>query len=407
MPTRRFSDAERRARLVRRHHLARTAADVTTAVRDLVVFHSSDPVSPHLGAWARVPGFATDDLHDALVEDRTLWRLHAMRRTLFVAAADEAGVLEAAAGRDIAHKERKRFEGWLADALGRGQNVDSWLDRVRSRVLDVLADGEEYRTGDLKEAVDDLRTEITMGSGKWATRTEVGSRVLFLLAMEGSIVRTRAAGSWRSSQYGWAATDAWFGEPSARLEPEAARAELVRRYLGAFGPATEVDVRWWTGWTAAHARAALRAVGAVAVALETSGAGASEGFVLPDDAEGDADRDEATGSDLATSVAFLPGLDPTPMGWKQRAWYLGDHAERVFDRNGNVGPTIWVGGRIVGGWAQRPDGAVVVRLLDEVGEEAAERVRDEAAALTTWLGGEVVTPRFRTPLERELASSGA
>jgi hypothetical protein len=406
MPTRRFSDIERRARLVRRHHLGRTAADITTAVRDMVVFHSSDPVSPYLGAWARVPGFATDDLHDALVEGRTLWRLHAMRRTLFVAASDEAAMLEAAAARDIARKERKRFDGWLTDALGSGKRVEGWLDRVRSCVLDVLAGGEEYRTGDLKEAVPDLRTEITVGSGKWATRTAVASRVLFLLAMEGSIVRTRAAGSWRSSQYAWAATDGWLGEPPARLEPEAARARLVRRYLEAFGPATELDVRWWTGWTAARARAALRAVGAVAVELETSGSGESQGFVLPDYAEGDAEHDEASAADLATSAAFLPGLDPTPMGWKQRAWYLGDHAEQVFDRNGNVGPTIWVGGRIVGGWAQRPDGAVVLRLLEKVGADAESRVRDEAAALTAWLDGEVVTPRFRTPLERELAVSG-
>ena len=47
------------------------------------------------------------------------------------------------------------------------------------------------------------------------------------------------------------------------------------------------------------------------------------------------------------------------MGWKERSWYLGPHAPDVFDNVGNVGPTIWLGGRIVGGWAQTADGTVV------------------------------------------------
>jgi hypothetical protein len=413
---RRFSTDERRARLVRRHHLGRTAPDVTSAVRDLVAFHSSDPSTPHLGAWARVSGFAPDDLHHALVEARTLWRMHAMRRTLFVVPAADAGIVEAAAGRDIARAERRRFEGWLATEMGSvsergeggaaghrtGDGIEDWLDHVRARVLDALAGGAELRTQDLKGAVPELQTVITVGSGKWATRTPVASRVLFLLAMEGWIVRTRAAGSWRSSQYAWAATDAWFGTRPPRREPAAARAELTRRYLAAFGPATEVDLRWWTGWTAARARAALEAVGAVAVDLEGDGAsGPVEGFVLPAHLVGEAG---AAASEVAASVAFLPGLDPTSMGWKGRGWYLGDHTERVFDRNGNAGPTIWVGGRIVGGWGQRSDGEVANRLLEDVGDEATARVEAEAAALTAWLDGVVVTPRFRTPLERELTA---
>lgn len=81
----RIIDEERRAPLVARHHLARTAADVLEAVRGVVALHSSDPITPPLGAWARVPGFVPEDLERALYEMRTL-RLHAMRRTLRVEA---------------------------------------------------------------------------------------------------------------------------------------------------------------------------------------------------------------------------------------------------------------------------------------------------------------------------------
>ena len=91
------------------------------------------------------------------------------------------------------------------------------------------------------------------------------------------------------------------------------------------------------------------------------------------------------------------------MGWKERTWFLGDHAGPLYDRNGNIGPTVWVDGRIAGGWGQRPDGEVVIRLLEDIGKEATDLIHAEAASLTRWLDGTVVTPRFRTPLEKELS----
>ena len=122
--------------------------------------------------------------------------------------------------------------------------------------------------------------------------------------------------------------------------PGAARAELVRRWLGAFGPGTQRDLQWWTGWTVAKTKAALRDVGAVEVDLEGTGAGR----VLPDDVDATAEPEPW--------VALLPALDTTTMAWMERGFYLGDH-EQLFDTNGNAGPTVWVDGRVVGLWAQR------------------------------------------------------
>jgi hypothetical protein len=92
------------------------------------------------------------------------------------------------------------------------------------------------------------------------------------------------------------------------------------------------------------------------------------------------------------------------MGWKERDWYLGEHATALFDRNGNAGPTIWCDGHVVGGWAHCDDGRIAVRLLEDIGAEAAAAVDAEAAALQAWLADTRFTPRFRTPLERELTA---
>ena len=92
------------------------------------------------------------------------------------------------------------------------------------------------------------------------------------------------------------------------------------------------------------------------------------------------------------------------MGWTGRDWYLGPHKAACFDRNGNVGPTVWCDGRIVGGWAQRKDGTIALGFLEDVGREARAAVEAEAGAVEAWLGDLRFTPRFRTPLEKELSA---
>ena len=180
----------------------------------------------------------------------------------------------------------------------------------------------------------------------------------------------------------------------------------MRAWLRAFGPGTEADLKWWTGFGVGEVRTALAAAGAVEVALD----GGATGWVLADDVEaGDAEA----GGDPEPWVALLPALDATAMGWAGRDWYLGEHREALFDRSGNIGPTVWVDGRIVGGWGQYrarrkgdpADGRIVVRLLEDVGAERAAEVEAEAERLRAWVGDVRFTPRFRTPLEKELTAT--
>jgi hypothetical protein len=114
--------------------------------------------------------------------------------------------------------------------------------------------------------------------------------------------------------------------------------------------------------------------------------------------------DEPHEEDPPPVAVLLPGLDPTPMGWQTRDWFLGPHAPLLFDRTGNIGPTVWWQGRVIGGWAQRASGEVVCRLLEDAGSDAAASVEAAAACLETWLGDARVTPRYRNPLERELST---
>jgi hypothetical protein len=388
---RRVDAEERRARLARRHRLtpASRTQDVADAVRSVVAFHSSDPVTVFLSARARVRDFDARRLESALYDERTLVRMLAMRRTLFVVPRELVPVVDAGASQAVAANERRKLEKFVAES-GVSDDPAAWLDAARAAALAALEARGEASTSELTGDHPLLAERLRLGIGtRWEAEVGAASRVLLLLAAEGKIVRDRPRGGWTASQYRWV--------PIERLgvlepfDPAEARAQLVGLWLGAFGPATEADIRWWTGWTARDARAALASVPHAVVDL-----GGAVGYVLGDDLE-----PEPRGEPAA---ALLPALDPTTMGWKERGWYLGPHAASLFDRNGNAGPTGWWGGQVVGGWAQRKDGGIVHRLLEDVGAEAEAAIAAEAESLADWLGTVRITPRFRTPLERELSA---
>ena len=198
------------------------------------------------------------------------------------------------------------------------------------------------------------------------TTQSASARVLPQLAMDAKLMRGRPRGTWSNGQYRWVPTADWLGGPVEELDQASAQAELVRRWLAAFGPATETDLRWWTGWTAREVRAALAAVPHETVDLD-----GATGLVLAGDVE-PVEPPEPW-------AALLSTLDPTTMGWKERDWYLGPHASVLFDVNGNAGPTVWWDGRVVGGWSQRRDGEIVYRLLEDVGADAVAAIEAEVA----------------------------
>ena len=386
-----FSSEERRARLARRHFLApgSPADDPVQLAGGLVGLHATDPATVYLAARARLKGSAGPELDESLYEERTLLRIIGMRRTLFVFPLELAAVVQAACTESIAAAQRKRYAKLIEEG-GIAKDGRRWLVRAEAATLKALqARGEAFAT-ELSSDVPQLRKKVHFGEGKtWAGSTSMTTWVLFLLAAEGKIVRGRPRGKWTSSQWSWVPVEEWLIEPLARIEPEDARAELASRWLKAFGPAGLDDLKWWTGWTLTQARAALGAIAAVEVDLE-----GRTGFILPSDDE--------TEPEVEPWAAFLPALDPTVMGWKERAWYLGEHRPPLFDTAGNAGPTVWWNGRIVGGWSVRKDGEVPFRVLEDVGSDAEAAIEAEAGRLGAWLGDVKVLPRFATPLAREL-----
>lgn len=383
------SVGERRARLVRRQ-LAATGSAVEAA-RAVVVLHATDPATVYLSALARCPRLTLDDVARELYDARALVRMLAMRRTLFVVPADLVPVVHAAASLDVAAASRRRLLTQLAtiptdpplpdDLAGWLRDVEAGVTRAIERLG--VASGAE-----LARAEPRLATALLPTTDKaYDVRRALTSQVLTLMGAAGRLVRGRPLGAWTSRQHTWEPATTWWPDGLEQLDPAQARVRLVQEYLRRFGPATETDVAWWTGWAKGTTRTALAATDT----LEQGG-----GLVLADDVD--------PTDDVEPQAVLLPALDPTPMGWKQRDWFLPEDSSPLYDSYGNIGPTVWWGGEVVGGWAVRPDGSIATGLLVDRGSEARHSVQSAAQTLAARLAGTVVVPSFRTPLERRLST---
>jgi hypothetical protein len=389
------SDAERRRRLAVRHALvpSRRANTVTEAIEAVVALHSSDPTSVFLSAAARMRSPTPRTIETALYEDRVAFRHHAMRRTIWVMTPPVAQAAHAGFARKIALAERRRTtilfgedEAWVADG------IDRVVEAVRS------ADGPIGARA-VGAAVPDLAEPRVVNAGKPYEGTMAPhTRLLLCAAFEGRIARGRPAGTWIGSQYMWLPSEAWHSIDWSEPDELTGATAVIHRYLDRFGPATLDDVGWWTGATKTLVRRSLDRLGAMEVRLEDG----TTGFVAPDDPVDRSSDDPSSDQDPGPWVALLPGLDPSAMGWKGRAWYLDPEvAVRVTDRNGNIGPTLWVDGRVLGGWVQRPDGSIA---HDAAGLTRSHRalLDVEIERLRAFVGETRFSVRFPSPNQRDL-----
>lgn len=383
-----LTDAQRRIRIAVRHRLAppHRAASVEAVTAAMVALHATEPATVYLSAAVRGE-CSVDDVDRALYTDRTVVKQLAMRRTLFGFTRD---LLPAALGSSAARvaEQQRRLIAKTAQDAGIATDGPRWLEVARAAVLDRLAGGEALSATELREQVPELAGQLTFSVGKtYGGTINIAPRVLTVLGAEGLIMRADNAGHWRTSRPRWIATEAWLGEVPEPLPEDEGYAVLVSRWLRTFGPGTENDIVWWLGATRTVVRRALADVGAVEVRLEDG----RPAWVAADDVE--------EVPDPGPWAALLPVLDATAMGWKEREFYLAAaDVPYLVDTNGNIGTTAWWCGRVVGGWVQDDDGAVRVVLRSNPGSTAVAALEAEAARLTRWFDGVVVSSVYKSHL---------
>ncbi len=383
------TDDHRRARIARRHGLApdHRYTSPENAATAMTVLHATETSTPFLSLHARVRELTVADVEALLYDERSLIRVMAMRRTLFIVPRNLLPAVAGSAGRRVAEAERRRL---AKEAVELDEQLGAnWIATASAEIVEHLS-GREVSTPDLRSELAHLGGTFTAAPGtKWSAEVPMMSRLLTILTASGDIVRARNAGHWRISKPTYTSMATWLGSPMTPTEAQPGYADVVRRWLWTFGPGTEADIVWWLGSTKSTVRKALADVDAVPVELDDG----TVAWVLPDDL-----ADLESPPQTEPWVALLPTLDPTVMGWRERAFYLDPaHTPYLFDSVGNAGTTVWVNGRIVGCWVQDDKERVQLVLIEDVSSTARALLDVEVARLDDFLGGEHISNVFTSP----------
>jgi hypothetical protein len=303
-----------RALLARQCLLERSSRPLTDIVEAMGCIQDQYAPSGYLGLWSRMADFKRDDLTTAL-ENRSVIQATMMRVTIHIASAADYWPLTAAI--------RRSRRDWFERVARR--DIDALdTERVAAATREVLADGP-LRMAEFTQRL--VALGLPPVAAKWA-----GIWV--------DLVRVPPSGTWdkrRADLYGLA--DQW--SPPEREFSEAEGTEhLVRRYLGAFGPARRADIADWAGVPVAGLNAAIERF-ATRRFRDQEG---KELVDLPDAPLPDAD--------VAAPVRFLPVWDATLLVHARRTQILPEkYRSLVFNtRTPHSINTFLVDGQVAGSW---------------------------------------------------------
>jgi hypothetical protein len=288
---------------------------------DVVGWLGAVQAQDYLGAlWAvglRMREATEAGIERALAE-RTIVRTWPMRGTLhFVAAADVRWMLELMTPRVLARNRLRLQRDHAID--------DTVVGRSRDLFVEALQGGRQLTRDAMYQVLE---------SGQISAKGQRGLHILWWLAQEGLL----CFGAREGKQQTFALLDEWIPR-AKRREKDEALAELAKRYFTSHGPATLQDFAWWSGLTAADAKAGLD-LAAPHLARETVG---SETVWLPVSA--------AVAEEKSPAVHLLPPYDEYTVAYRDRSAVLDPaHAKGMATGNGIFFPILVIDGRVVGTW---------------------------------------------------------
>ena len=178
-------------------------------------------------------------------------------------------------------------------------------------------------------------------------------------------------------------TAMWNARPGGRYvaieepeehDPTEARAEILRRYLAAFGPATRRDIGLWSMMHVPEISRALERLEPLRRFRDEKG---RELLDVP--------RAPLPPAETPAPVRFLPKWDNVLLSWVDRTRVLPeDYRKTVIRMNGDVAPTFLVDGFVAGTWRVE-DERVVAEPFEPLPRWARRDLADEAAKLAAFL----------------------
>jgi Winged helix DNA-binding domain len=298
-----------RAVLARQLLIRRGRATIPATLERVAGLQAQYAPSAYVGLWTRMEGLERGDLTAAL-ERRAAVQATLMRVTIHIVS---------------------RADYWPMAIATRSARRRLWL-RSAARVA-----GE----AEMREAAARLEPIVAAGPvTREVIEALVGKERAAGVALWLDMVRAPPSGTWERRRAGlYARAEDWIGPPPAS-DPEEAVAQLVRRYLRAFGPAPPTDVADWAGLPAGDVNRALERM-TLRRFLDEAGA---ELIDLP--------RAPLPHPETTAPPRFLGTWDAILLAHARRAGVLPEeYRPRVFNTRMPASvPTFLVDGAVAGTW---------------------------------------------------------
>ena len=327
-----------RATLARQLLLRPKRLSPIRVIEHLVGMQAQSPQAPYVGIWTRTASFKRPALERELASGAVL-RATAMRQTLHLVTPRDYALVRAA-------MSEMNFPWESAGSKG-----------LAAPLRSLLAAGPVTT----EEAVAYLEREHGL-TGVAARRGWRHGR------LAAHVVHHHESALWQSVNGRFVAIDV----PDAH-DPTEARAELIRRYLGAFGPATRRDI---VAWSMQHVPAIQRSLDILELRRFRDEQGRElldvPGAPLPD-------------ADVPAPIRFLPKWDNLLLAFHDRTRVLPEQHRRTgIKQNGDVAQTFLVDGVVAGLW-RSVDGRVAIEPFAPLSRPVRHEVEEEAGRLESFL----------------------
>jgi hypothetical protein len=333
-----------RTLLLRQLLLRRARLTPVQAIERLAGLQAQSPPAPYIALWARLEAFRRESLERALRRDAVV-KATLMRATLHLVSGRDYPSFRVAVA-DAARTIRTRgVEPPPAVIVRRAIELARERPRTRRELYELLGHAER---------VDPLVDPQPLRRLHW-------------LLSDAHLEQTPETAMWEPARI------AKFRAIEVELPaPEEARALLVRRYLGAFGPASRADLAYWSG-------VPLRELDPALDSLRLRTFRDEAGRLLLDLPRAPL----ATGDEPAPPRLLAP-FDELVLAHKDRTRVIGDERRPQVIWGSDVAATFTVDGFVAGTWRRDGD-RVLLEPFAPLPRAARRELEDEARRLEAWL----------------------
>ncbi|NHJ02991.1 MAG: hypothetical protein EAX86_12720 [Candidatus Heimdallarchaeota archaeon] len=349
-------------------------------IKQHIGYHSADYWTPYLSIFARIGDYNPAELFKSINSGNKIVRINAFRRTLHVVHSDNLAIILRITGPILLNSIKK--------APGIIDISSKELEKKLDQICEVIKDSPK-RTNEIKKLLPDFSDTF---------------RFLLLAGMaKGKIVRATASHA-RSNLTTYTALENWVPDVKInQVSTEEALIQLIRHYIAIYGPVSEEDIVWWLSLAKTPIRDCLKELKDELTRIKIAGL---VHFMEK--------NDYTEAQNLSTAnppiIFFLPYEDHFPKAYKNRDWFIRqEDVQKLFPRNakiywpdkplniitkgiramGEIRPSIWVDGRIVGRWEieslQKNEYKVVMSLFQNLDSAVENQIKQKKAELTIFI----------------------